>query len=482
MEQEMIFCRIKKMMAIFLAVVMCLSPVAYGASVQEEQAVETALEYQKLHLEEKAELGFISLEFSSAALTYSVGGSGFSSMAGDGKRFFSLVGVAENTGNTPLPIENICAEMVFNGQYTYSARGIMIDSMRYPASMDPLVKNGFWIGAEIPETLIDKIETCVVRFSLNENCATAPRTVDAGTYLYEVDLDEKACDLALDVSSPNLFFEECPILPTPENFEPVFQSSSGSSSFNGKVSSIRYSYSVLFGRNDDLNECFDDYLAHLQALGFTVKGNGGSSDLYASSTKLATAEVKNRAIQFDIVPGNEKLDASILGIVKKQTEEKAATLEIGDKIELDYCTLTLDDVGVDEEIRTGSSQYGAYSYRESENGNPFYYIHGTFKNTGNKPVDIRHVAVQFCFDDEYNYRGEVDGVSSGYTDFITDVAPLSTVEYYIYTAVPQELLDKFTKCQIQMGFTKDFDYLVSDGNNLPLFKYCDDIVTVKTGK
>ena len=55
MEQEMIFCRIKKMMAIFLAVVMCLSPVAYGASVQEEQAVEATSEYQKLHLEEKVE-------------------------------------------------------------------------------------------------------------------------------------------------------------------------------------------------------------------------------------------------------------------------------------------------------------------------------------------------------------------------------------------------------------------------------------------
>ena len=44
--------------------------------------------------------------------------------------------------------------MIFNGQYTYSAKGIMIDSMRYPASLDPLVKNGFWIGAEIPEALI----------------------------------------------------------------------------------------------------------------------------------------------------------------------------------------------------------------------------------------------------------------------------------------------------------------------------------------
>lgn len=177
-----------------------------------------------------------------------------------------------------------------------------------------------------------------------------------------------------------------------------------------------------------------------------------------------------------------KRNTSTLGMVENRTKDKAATLEIGDKIELDYCTLTLDDAGVDKEIRTGSSQHGAYFYQESENGDPFYYIHGTFKNTGNKTVDIQHIAVQFCFDDEHNYRGEVDGVSSGYTDFITDIAPLSTVEYYIYTAVPQELLDKFAICQIQMGFTKDFDSLALDENNLPLFEYCDDIVTVKTGK
>ena len=39
-------------------------------------------------------------------------------------------------------------------------------SLTFTASLDPLVKNGFWIGAEISEVLIDKIETCVVRFSL----------------------------------------------------------------------------------------------------------------------------------------------------------------------------------------------------------------------------------------------------------------------------------------------------------------------------
>lgn len=475
----------KKAISLLLALVLSLSLCAHGMGESSDTTVcapagQDESKYQALNLNEKAELGFVSLEFSSAALTYSVGGSGFSSIAGDGKRLFSLVGIAENTGNTPLPIENVCAEMVFNGQYTYSARGKMIDRMSYPASLDPLVKNGYWIYAEIPEALIEQIETCVVRFSLNKDCASFPRAVDQGEYCYQVDLDEKVCASALNATgSPSISFDECPVLPTPENFEPMCKTSSGSSSFNGKVSSIYYSYSIIFGRNDDLKECFNDYLNRLQAIGFTVKSNGGSSDIYAGATKLATAAIQNGSVRFDIVPGNEGLDASSLGLAYDEGTESAPALKLGDKIELDYCCLTLDDAGSDKEIRTGSSQYGSYCYRESENGDPFYYIHGTFKNTSGKPLDIRHIAVQFCFDDKYNYRGEVDGVSSGYSDFITDVAPLATVEYYIYTSIPQELLDGFKTCQIQMGFTENFDHLVSDGNNLPLFQYCNDVVTVQ---
>ena len=63
-------------------------------------------------------------------------------------------------------------------------------------------------------------------------------------------------------------------------------------------------------------------------------------------------------------------------------------------------------------------------------------------------------------------------------NFITDVSPLAEVNYYIYAAVPQELIDSYKTCEIKVGFTENFDYKVIDVNDLPQFKMCDDIFTI----
>ena len=204
----------RKIVTLAMAVMLCISLCACTktetvneptskAPEQSQQATvstEAGNSVHLLQLGEKADAGFVSLEFSSAALTYSVGGHGFSTTAGDGKRCFSLVGIAENTGNAPLPIETMCAEMVFNDQYTYTAHGKMIDSDRIPASLAPLEQNGFWVYAEIPENLVDQLESCVVRFSFNKDCATYPKTVDDGDFVYEVKLSENDCAAALDAT------------------------------------------------------------------------------------------------------------------------------------------------------------------------------------------------------------------------------------------------------------------------------------------
>ena len=176
----------RKIIALAMAAVLCISLCACTetetaneptskAPEQSQQATvstEAGNSAHPLQLGEKADAGFVSLEFSSAALTYSVGGHGLSTTAGDGKRCFSLVGIAENTGNAPLPIETMCAEMVFNDQYTYTAYGKMIDSDRIPASLAPLEQNGFWVYAEIPENLVDQLESCE---TLPVNCLHMPR-------------------------------------------------------------------------------------------------------------------------------------------------------------------------------------------------------------------------------------------------------------------------------------------------------------------
>ena len=94
----------RKIVTLAMAVMLCISLCACTktetvneptskAPEQSQQATvstEAGNSAHPLQLGEKADAGFVSLEFSSAALTYSVGGHGFSTTAGDGKRCFSL--------------------------------------------------------------------------------------------------------------------------------------------------------------------------------------------------------------------------------------------------------------------------------------------------------------------------------------------------------------------------------------------------------
>ena len=480
----------KKIIALLLALAMCFSLCACGnksESTPADNTNETKQPEEKsddyISLGQELDLGFAKINFSSAELTYSVGGDGFSSIAQDGMRFFSVAGTLENTSGNNLPVESIKAEMVFNGEYTYTARATVINSKQIPVSVAPLVKAEYWIFAEIPENLLNKVSSCEVKFAINNDFASVAETVEKGDFVYKIMLGEDICNATIESSKEATdFFAECPILPTPVNYTPVRQSSSSSSSFNGKVSSIKYGFSVMLGRNDNIGDIYNTYITELEKVGFTIQNNTGNAcDIYSNETKLASVSSEGNAIKFDIVPGNENVAPPSANTAEQVPVEQIVedVLNIGDTIETDYVMLTLDDCGTDMEIRSGTSQYGSYKYYSSENGDPYFYIYGTFKNIGGTPVDIRNIYVQFCFDGKYNYKGSVDGVSADHSDFINDVSPLSSVNCYIYTAVPQELIDSYETCEVRIGFTENFDYKVIDVNDLPKFDNCDDVFCVE---
>lgn len=476
----------KRMIALMLVLCLALALVGCGASggqspsgsQQSSQAEPDTNGIQTIKLGEPTELDFTRICFSDAALTYSVTGSGTLVTAQSGMRLFCLIGTIENTGNVPMKVETIAGEMVFNGQYTYTARAHLLNSKQIPASLAPLAKDDYWICAEIPENLIDQMETCLVRFSLNKEFATFPVSAQDGDYLFELSLDQAACQQALEkAATATVFFDECPILPTPESYCPVYKTGSSSSSLNGKVSSITYSYAQAPGRNDDLKELCQTYMENLKKEGFTLQNETATGcDIYASGTKLATVSVTGSSMRFDIVPGNEGLEPPKAG-ESAETVPEAEALKLGDSIQTDYCAMTLDSQGSGMEIQSGTGQYGNYTYYTSDNGDPYLYLCGTFQNLGSGPVDIRHIYVQFCFDGTYNYTGDIDGVSTGNSQFVHDVAPLSKVDYVMYAAIPQELLDSFATCQVKIGFTKDFSIKVTS-SGLPKFDYCDDVFLV----
>lgn len=270
-------------------------------------------------------------------------------------------------------------------------------------------------------------------------------------------------------------FKECPTLPTPKNYAPAWQTSSSSISSGGKVTLVEYTFSLLSGGNNNINinNIFATYIADLENLGFSIQNNTGiACDIYSDATKIASVSLSGNSIRFAIEPENKN---------DGQEDEQAVeqVLGMGDTISTDYITLTLDRYGSDTEIRSGTNKNGHYIYYYSESGDPYFYLYGTLKNLGGKPVDIRNIYVQFCFDGKYNYRGESDGVRDDYDGFINDVSPLSSVNYYIYTAVPQELIDTYENCEVRIGFTQNFDYKNVDGNDLPKFEYCDDVFCVE---
>lgn len=479
----------KKAISLICALAVCLSLCVCGEfgircsanSVQNDQP-STSEGVGSVALGEEIALDFVKMTFNSVELGYSVGGDGFSSFAQDGMRFFSLVGKIANTGGKKLEVAKLKAEMVFNGEYTYSAEATINNSNTYPVSVAPLANAEYVVYAEIPDALLEIISTCVIRFSMNDGFATLPASVDSGAYNFEMTLDEDACKAALLAADKALFFfEECPILPTPENYSPVWQTGRSSSSTNGKVTSISYGFSVNFGRSDSIKDIYTTYVEKLQKAGFTISNDTGSGCVISTAgTKIATVSIDNSRMQFSIVPGNENLAAPEADYTEPAAELPAVNaLKIGDTIQTDYVMLTLDAYDSDPEIRSGTSQYGIYTYYTSDNGDPYFYLTGTLKNLGGTPVNIWNTYVQFCFDGKYNYKGSVDGVSSASNGFIHDISPLAEVDYYIYAAVPQELIDTFKTCEVKIGFTENFDYKVVDVNDLPKFENCDDVFIVE---
>lgn len=489
----------KKVISLMLALAICLSLCACGSgsagsvpdstrNLQQPQGSEPAAApaaqegadaSDLVSLGQEIDMGFAAVSFSSAVLTFTVGGDGFGSSAQNGMRFFSLTGTIRNTGGSPLPVGNVKAEMVFNGTYTYTASATILNSKSYPVSLAPLAQAEYWIYAEIPDSLLELLSDCEVRFSLNDSFASVPDSAENGDYAYRVPLDEDTCSAALEGTGKTLeCFDECPALPTPVNDFPVYRTSFSSSSHNGKVSSIEYGFSVIPGRSDDLKEIYGAYIAKLEAAGFTIQNDTGSGcDIYSNGTKLASLSADNTGLRFKIEPGSESItaDSSENPDQSAAAPSTDAVVHMGDTIETDYLSLTLEKYDSGDEIRSGTGNYGMYSYRTSDNGDPYFYLYGTFKNLGGTPVDIRNIYVQFCFDGKYNYKGSVDGVSGDCDSFINDVSPLSSVNYYMYTAVPRELIDSFSTCTVRIGFTENFDYKVVDVNDLPKFEQCDHV-------
>ncbi|MBE6969852.1 MAG: hypothetical protein E7442_07050 [Ruminococcaceae bacterium] len=472
------------LLTVLLAFAGCGSDVGESeVAATEKKAAETPVETPvkeksgavTLTPGQKSELGFASFEFTDAVVDYKIGTQRNFIPGSEGMTFFAVQGNIKNTGGAELPISNFKAELVFNGEFTYTASATVIYGEKLNYTLPPLTEGRYIIYAEVPEALLEQLKDCTLRLAVNEDFASMPENSGKGDYCFELYLDESICAAAAQGPVRELqYFAECPILPTPMSYVDLFQSGSSTSSSNGKVTSIKYNYSAGMGSRVDMKEAYTTYINALQEAGFTVQVGEGN-EIYSGAVKVATMFLSGDRIEIRIVPGNEGLTAPAAGEAGDSSDK---SLALGEAIETDYAYMLLDQFATAAEIRSGSNNYGMYEYYSSENGDPYFYLSGSFKNLGGAPVDLINTYVTFTFDDKYTFKGQVDGYAEGNNNFIRDVSPLSEVKCYVHAAVPQELIDSYSSCVVRIGFTRNFDYKVVDVNDLPKMENCDDVFAI----
>ena len=405
--------------------------------------------------------------------------------AADGMKFMALKGTFENTTNIGLKAEYVRGEMVFDDNYTYSLAAKADTVLPSSGTAEdigkvlPLTSCDYYIYAAIPESLVDSFSTCRVTFAFNDDFATAPNYMGEGDYVFTIEIDENASATAQQGPVRELtYFEECPILPAPTSYADFRESGHRSSSTNGKVNRITYTYQALLP-GDSIQALYGQYIAALKDAGYAVS-EGSETTVSANGTKLATITRDGNSMTLSIKPGNEKLrDLPTPGTTPAPAPE-AKVYRLGDTLSAKNGQVTLESMATTNAVYsdiTGTANW--YHYYDSQTGDPLLAVLGEFKNTGSVPVDVNNIYAAYIVDGNYSYSADVCGVKKGSSDFIRDVGPMATTKIYAYGEVPASVINNAKSIVLKLGFTDNFGYRNVSSGGLPQFDHCDDVFEVE---
>ncbi len=429
-----------------------------------------------LQMNEAVTLPFVTFTLEKAELVDMVGGKEIYRPASEGYKFFTLHGTIENTYKGSLNIGNLVSIFTFNGEFNYSGTVNIYTGAVGNSELDPKTKAELDIYANIPNEMAESIENCSVLFSFNDNFEKGSKEVGKGTYIFHVTIDEKTASAAKEGPAfEKIPFEECPVLYKPSGISSVYESGSGSSSSNGKVTSIRYSFTSR-KKGAKAEELFNEYTAILREEGFELKEGKKGTVIYLNNKELATITQTSSGISLNIVPGNENLTMDNVNDTPSSAAEKTYKME--EKIVTDECEIQLTKTSVEKIVYSNKTGKGTCHYYESTSGDPLYVVSGTFVNKGKKPVDINNIFAAVIVNGELQYEATVVGVAKKAKDFVNDVSPKKKVEFAAFAEIPDSVIKEAGKIQLKLGYTDTFSTRVVSEGGLPLFDYCDQILLI----
>ena len=436
---------------------------------------------------EQIRLGFTDITFDDAMSSRKVIGSSNSGIVltdKPGYTYLTVLGTIKNGTGGEIKTRSLHAEVTLDGANTYGAS--VAAEMGGQLSYDMPAQNAgtLYISVQLPVDVLDSFQSATVYLSFNDNFASAPATLADGSYVFSFDLtDELIAAAKRGPKRTMVYFDECPVLPTPVSFTDVRDAGRGSSSVNGKTTRIDYRFSRQYN-DDNLSDLAAAYKNALAAMGFTVKGD----DIYAGKTKVASLSVDATQIKVNLALGNEKLKFTPVApteaqpVVEEEIPEEVVYV-LGQTLKLDTMEMKLDKTAVGDIYSSITPRSrGFYQYFEGTDGNEIFALSTTFKNISGEPVDIRNIYGEFTFDGKYTYRGEVTGAKKDADWFIDDVAPMETVTCYVYAQVPKSVLSSYSSCTARIGFTDNYGIKYSSSGGLLNFDYCDDVFTVDLSK
>ncbi len=169
--------------------------------------------------------------------------------------------------------------------------------------------------------------------------------------------------------------------------------------------------------------------------------------------------------------------SSVMTQSETEQKENAEPIALGNTIDLEYVTMTLDSF----EISTG------YSLESTDSSSGISF---TRKASIDCPDDMKLICLKGQFTNKtkgdifpandpiygelvingYTYKTSMECYVSNSAESALTLAPLRTVDYYLYAEVPVALADAIESCTLNIGFVTDLDA------SKPVFEISDNDV------
>ena len=402
-----------------------------------------------------------------------------------GKKYLCLLGEVTNTGPVTLKLDNLSAEFRTD-RYHFPAKFLGMYDDLSKNTVDPAATAQLYMGAEVPDGVLEQLNACDVLLAVNEDAARVSE-LERADFVFRFHLNADALMKARadrqekQEKKEDVFFNESPALPQPGRYLDVKELWRRDEATTHKPNRVEYTFKSV-ADEVTAEQALNEYRRGLEQDGYGIRDEKDRFVVYSGKTMLAEVEADDfNWFKVRVATGNERFtQRPAPGTTPDPEDMKLPELKVGDVIRLPGATFTLEKTGSAQNLYSciSTSTADKWRYYYAESGETLVYLQGTFKNTGSSPADIRHIFGELILDDQYHYHLDSDGARSGAQSFINTVNPGVSVTLYIFANVPKDMWNRSATCLFKLGFTDNYRPEVVR-NELPDFDYCDDVFYVR---